>query len=90
MEPGLNIVVVAASTRYAGSTRIYAGLDELSQLAFRIEGAPQCLNRRDAAKQHWPRRSKPVVPACSARSIPGGSSPTRWAVSEKAVDVIRD
>jgi hypothetical protein len=50
--PGLRIVVVdpdddylgvevrAASARYAGSTRIYAGLDELSQLASRIEGFP--------------------------------------------------
>lgn len=36
----LGIEVCAASTRYAGSTRIYAGLGELSQLASRIEGFP--------------------------------------------------
>jgi hypothetical protein len=56
MAPGLRILVVdpdddylgvelrAASARYAGSTRIYAGLEELSQLASQIEGFP-----RDAA-----------------------------------------
>ena len=52
MEPGLKIIVVdpdddylgievcAASTRYAGATRIYAGLDELSELAHVVEGFP--------------------------------------------------
>jgi len=36
----LGIELCAASTRYAGTTRIYAGLDQLSQLASRIEGFP--------------------------------------------------
>lgn len=52
MEPGLKISVIdpdedylglevaAASSRFAGTTRIYAGLDELSILASRIEGFP--------------------------------------------------
>jgi len=52
MEPGLSIAVVdpdedylgieicAASCRFAGATRIYAGLDELNTFASRIEGFP--------------------------------------------------
>ena len=53
MDPGLRISVVdpdddylgievaAASNRFAGTTRIYAGLDELSSLASCIEGFPR-------------------------------------------------
>ena len=52
MEPGLKISVVdpdadylgievaAASSRFAGTTLIYAGLEELSIVASRIEGFP--------------------------------------------------
>lgn len=55
MEPGLRISVVdpdedylgievaAASSRFAGTTRIYVGLDELSILSSRIEGLRQPL-----------------------------------------------
>ncbi len=54
MEPGLRISVVdrgdadyigieinAASERYAGATRIYAGFDELSEFASQVEGFPE-------------------------------------------------
>jgi hypothetical protein len=36
----LGIEVCAASDRYAGATRIYAGLDQLSEFASQIEGFP--------------------------------------------------
>jgi hypothetical protein len=39
-EDYLGIEVAAASARFAGTTRIYAGLDELSIFASRIAGFP--------------------------------------------------
>jgi hypothetical protein len=39
-EDYLGIEVCAASSRFAGATRIYAGFDELSALASQIEGFP--------------------------------------------------
>ena len=43
-EDYLGIEVAAASTRFAGTTRIYAGLDELSTLASRIERFPTAVH----------------------------------------------
>ena len=45
-EDYLGIEVAAASCRFAGTTRIYAGLDELSVFATRIAGFPTTVEDR--------------------------------------------